>query len=132
MSDSLQDMLELEQQQVTLAREIDKVLDDARRTGRRLIDAKGELEKIDRNLTDLRAQVHRMKHDFKVVLLSEYEQTLRLIGNNEAMRTTRLDEIVKLNVQGKKANDTLPVLRAKLAQVERQLGDYGQVLEFRR
>jgi chromosome segregation ATPase len=132
-------MLKLEQSQVDITRDIESKQDEAQRAGRRLTEARGELERIQRALEDVQTRIQRFRHEYKVVLLSEYEQCLKQRNMNEELLVERRQEINKLFASGQKASKQIPVLQAQLRQVEAELArvnaelaGVGKVLEFRR
>ena len=135
----VEDVAKLEESENMLTRQIEEKQDEIRRTSRRLIDAKGEVERIQHALLDVDQRIRRMRGEYKIVLLSEYEQCLKLREYNTRLLTERRDEINRLVAMGKKASKLLPSLNAQLAQVKARLAaidekmaGYGKVLEFRR
>jgi hypothetical protein len=73
-----------------------------------------------------------MKHDYPVVLLSEYDRVINVLAGNERLREEHLADIARFTREGKEAEMEMKVLEAQLRQVKAQLASFNQVIQFRK
>lgn len=131
--------LELEQRQHDLDREIEDKRNEARRLSGRLLEARGELERIQRSLEDVEGRIRRMRNEYPIVLLSEFRSCLVRRERDAGLLAERQEEVNRLDSNGRRISKQIPQLVAQLKQVEAQLmamdavlAGYGKVLEFHR
>jgi predicted nucleic acid-binding Zn-ribbon protein len=126
------DILSLEEKAQDLERLLNRWRSTATAASRRLVDLRMELEKIDTRIKICRAHIHRMKHDYPVVLLSEYDRVINVLAGNERLREEHLADIARFTREGKEAEMEMKVLEAQLRQVKAQLASFNQVIQFRK
>lgn len=124
------DLLLLEEK----AQGLERILEERRTTmargSRRALDLRNDLEKISNNLRLLRLQVIRLKTEYPVVLLSEFEQVLKMVRDNEDLHDGKQQELLKFQKEVTVANKDIPAVEAQLKQVLVQIDKYGKILEF--
>jgi chromosome segregation ATPase len=124
------EMLRLEERIQNLETELARSRDLVRQCSRRLLDTKADIQKIEKNLESLNIH-YRELMKAPVVLLSEYEQVLKLLSDNRALLSSKRIDAAKFLKQGRETQALLPGLEAQIRQTEKELEGYGQVIPFR-
>jgi chromosome segregation ATPase len=124
------EMLALEERIQSLEVEIAKARDLVRQCSRRLLDTKTEIQKIEKNLETLAAHFKFLRES-RIVLLSEYEDVVKLLRDNRSLLVNKRQEANRLLKQGRDTQAGIPAIEARIKQAEKELESYGQVIPFR-
>jgi septal ring factor EnvC (AmiA/AmiB activator) len=127
------DILALEEEAQALELEIGKGRDFVRQCSRRILDSKNALTSLNKNIETLERSIKTLKSpETPVVLLSEYDRVSHLLGENLSLKEGKVQEIQRLEKQGRETLAGLPPLEARLKQVEDEIENFSQVIPFRR
>lgn len=126
------EILELEDRQQSLELELGKARDFVRSAGRKHLDARADLQRVERHIETLAAMIRHMKYEAPVVLLSEYEHAQNTLEDNRALLGEKNLEISRLVKELKLAGERIKMLEASLMRVAYDLESYNRVVQFRR